>query len=215
MTLAQRFNSALRRVPVWLVYLAGALPAFWYLYLGLTGGLGVEPIKGLEHALGLFALKLMIVVLAVTPLRKITGVSLICFRRALGLLVFFYISCHLAVWLFLDVQIWDQIWADIVKRPYITIGMAGFTLMIPLAITSNNWSCRKMGALAWKRLHWLTYPVAVLGGVHYVMLVKGWQIEPLIYLGTICTLLVIRVWRPKTRASTSCAQSRAEIPTRQ
>jgi len=208
---AQSVNGVLRRVPSWPVYIVGAFPAFWYLYLGLTGGLGVEPIKGLEHALGLFGLKLMIAVLAVTPLRKFTGVSLICFRRALGQLVFFYICSHLVVWLFLDVQIWRQIWTDILKRPYITIGMAGFLLMIPLAITSNNWSCRKMGAIAWKRLHWLTYPAAILGAVHYVMLVKGWQIEPLIYLGIIYILLGLRVKVQNARAAAKAGKDHRTV----
>ncbi len=93
------------------------------------------------------------------------------------------------VWLFLDVQIWSQIWADIVKRPYITIGMAGFVLLIPLAVTSNNLSMRKMGPVRWRKLHKLTYPAVLLGGVHFMMLVKGWQVEPMIYLAVILGLL--------------------------
>ena len=193
MALSRTINGALRRVPVWPIYIVGAMPAFWYLYLGLTGGLGAEPIKGLEHALGLFGLKLLIVVLSVTPLRKATGISLIRFRRALGLLVFFYIACHLATWLILDVQNVDAIWKDIVKRPYITIGMVAFTLMLPLAVTSNNLSVRKIGPVLWRRVHWLTYPVAMLGAVHYVMLVKGWQIEPLVYLTIVVALLMMRL----------------------
>lgn len=193
MSISQSVNGALRRVPAWVLYIVGPLPAFWFLYLGLTGGLGVEPIKALEHELGEFALKLVIVVLAVTPLRRFTGVSLIKFRRALGLVLFFYVTCHLIVWLFLDVQIWKHIWADILKRPYVTMGMASFVMMIPMAITSNNWSIRKMGPTRWKRLHWLMYPAALLGGVHFVWLVKGWQIEPLVYLAIIAVLLLARV----------------------
>jgi sulfoxide reductase heme-binding subunit YedZ len=135
---------------------------------------------------------MLIAVLAVTPLRNLTDVSLIRFRRAMGLLTFYYIAAHLAVWLFLDVQIAAQIWADIVKRPYITIGMAGFVLMLPLAITSNNLSIRKLGP-RWRRLHKLIYPVALLGAVHFVMLRKGWQVEPLLYLGGIALLLALRL----------------------
>ena len=191
--LARSINGALRRVPTWPVYLIGALPPFWYLYLGFTGGLGVEPIKELEHRLGLLGLQMLIATLAVTPLRRFTGISLLKYRRALGLLAFYYITCHLLVWLVLDVQILDEIWADIVKRPYITIGMAGFVLLIPLALTSNNLSVRKMGPMAWKRLHQLFYVAAILGSLHYVMLVKGWQIEPLLYMGAIIGLLVMRI----------------------
>lgn len=193
MTLAQRINGGLRSLPVWPVYVIGALPPVWWFYLGITGGLGVEPIKELEHRLGLLALQVLIVTLAVTPLRDLTGVSLVRYRRALGLLAFYYIVCHLLVWLVLDVGILSQIWADIVKRPYITIGMVGFVLLIPLAATSNNWSIRKLGPGAWKRLHQLSYVAAVLGAVHFVMLARGWQVEPLAYLGTILVLLVLRL----------------------
>lgn len=192
MTLAQTINGALRKLPVWPIYVAGALPPVWYFYLGLTGGLGVEPIKEFEHRLGILGLQMLIAVLAVTPLRNLTNISLIRFRRAMGLLTFYYIAAHLAVWLFLDVQIAAQIWADIVKRPYITIGMAGFVLMLPLAITSNNLSVRKLGP-RWRKLHKLVYPVALLGAVHFVMLRKGWQVEPLLYLAGIALLLALRL----------------------
>ena len=200
MTAAQRINLRLKRVPAWPIYVVGALVPVWYFYLGLTGGLGVDPVKAMEHALGERALQLLIVVLAVTPLRDATGVSLIKFRRALGLVTFWLVCCHLAVWLILDVQILSQIWADILKRPYITIGMAAFLLMIPVAVTSNNLSIRKLGPKRWKRLHQLTYICAVLGAVHFVMLVKGFQIEPLIYLGIVLALLATRLPRPMKRA---------------
>ena len=200
MTTTQRINLQLKRVPAWPIYVAGALVPFWYLYLGLTGGLGVDPVKAMEHALGERALQLLIVVLAVTPLRDVTGVSLVKFRRALGLVTFWLVSCHLAVWLILDVQILSQIWADILKRPYITIGMLAFVLMVPVAITSNNLSIRKLGPKRWKRLHQLTYACAALGAIHFVMLVKGFQIEPLIYFGIVLALLAMRLPRPLKRA---------------
>lgn len=187
-------NTALRRVPVWLVYLVGALPPVWFLYLGLTGGLGVEPIKALEHELGELALQAVILGLAVTPLRGMIGLNLIRFRRAIGVLTFYYVSAHLLVWLVLDVQILGQIWADILKRPYITVGMGAFLMLLPLAVTSNNLSVRKLGA-RWRKLHRLVYPAAILGGVHYVMLEKTWQPEPLIYLGVILGLLAWRVMK--------------------
>ncbi len=196
MSLPQSVNARLRRVPAWPVYLVGVLPVFWFFYLGLTGGLGPEPIRALEQELGRLSLQVLIAVLAVTPLRKFTGISLLKFRRALGLLVFFYVAVHLAVWLFLDVQIWNQIWKDIVKRPYVTIGMVGLVLMVPLAMTSNDWSLRRLGAGSWRRLHRLTYVAAVLGAVHFVMLRKGWQLEPILYLLAIVALLAARVrWR--------------------
>jgi len=192
MTLSQTINGGLRRLPTWPVYVVGVLAIVWYFYLGFTGGLGPEPIRALELRLGKLGIKLLIAVLAVSPLRRFAGINLLKFRRALGLLVFIYIAVHLAVWLFLDVQAWDRIWADIVKRPYITIGMAGFALMIPLALTSNNISLRRLGAARWRGLHRLTYVVAVLGAVHFVMVRKGWQLEPLLYLLVIVALLAVR-----------------------
>ncbi|MBC55459.1 MAG: protein-methionine-sulfoxide reductase heme-binding subunit MsrQ [Confluentimicrobium sp.] len=196
----ERVNTALRRVPAWVLYIVGPLPALWFLWLGLTGGLGVEPIRGLEHELGQFALKLMIAGLAITPLRRLAGLNLIRYRRAIGLLAFFYVLLHLAVWLFLDLQSWGLIRADILKRPYITIGMLAFVLMIPLALTSNNRSVRKLGP-SWRRLHRLTYPAVLLGAIHFVMLVKGWQAEPLVYLAVILGLLALRLRRAPRRAA--------------
>jgi len=186
-----RLNGLARKVPTWLVYILCLLPVPWLLYLAQTGGLGVEPIKELEHELGEIALQLLIVGLAVTPMRRYVGVNLIKFRRAFGLLAFTYVSLHLLVWLVLDVGILSQIWADIIKRPYITIGMAGFLCLLPLALTSNNLSIRKLGP-KWRKLHKLTYLAVLLGGVHYIWLVKGFQIEPFVYMAVIIGLLALR-----------------------
>lgn len=190
---ADRINGVLRRLPVWPVYVLGVLPPVWFLYLGLTGGLGPEPINALERRLGEIGLQALIAALAVSPLRRFTGVSLLRFRRAIGLVAFFYVSCHLLVWLVLDVGNVERIWADIVKRPYITIGMAGFVLLVPLALTSNDWSVRRLGAAVWRRVHWLAYPATVLGALHFAMLVKGWQVEPFLYLGAVLALLAARI----------------------
>lgn len=194
--IADRLNTVARRVPVPLVYAAGAAPAVWLLWLAVSGGLGVEPIKELEHRLGEIALQLLVGGLAITPLRRFAGVNLIRFRRAIGLLAFAYVLLHLLVWLVLDVQILSQIWADIVKRPYITVGMAAFVLMVPLALTSNNRAVRALGA-RWRRLHRLTYGVVLLGALHYLMLVKGFQWEPVIYLGAVVVLLALRLPLPQ------------------
>ena len=191
-----RLNTIARRVPTWVVYIVGLLPIPWLLFQAQTGGLGAEPIKALEKELGLLALQLLIAGLAITPARRYLRLNLIKFRRALGLLAFIYVSLHLLVWLVLDVGILSQIWADILKRPYITIGMAGFACLFPLAATSNNFSIRKLGA-TWRKLHRLTYLAAILAGVHFIWLVKGFQIEPLLYMAAILALLVLRL--PKRR----------------
>ena len=187
-----RINQLLRKVPTWLVYIVGLIPVPLFLYLARTGGLGREPIKAFEHELGELALKLIIVGLAITPLRWVVGLNLIKFRRAIGVLAFTYVALHLLVWLVLDVGILSQIWADILKRPYITIGMVGFVVMIPLAGTSNKWSVKRLGG-KWRRLHQLTYLAAALGGVHFILIAKGIQLEPLIYMAIILFLLAYRL----------------------
>ena len=196
MTLIQRINIALGRVPSWLVYIVSVFPPVWLFWLGTTGGLGVEPIKELEHKLGELALQLMILTLAVRPIYDWIGINLMKHRRAIGVVTFFYVFLHLLVWLVLDVGILSEIWADIVKRPYITVGMGAFALMLPLTITSNNFSLRKLGPQKWKRLHKLSYLVAFLGALHFVMLARGFQLEPLIYMGIVLILLATRLRLP-------------------
>jgi sulfoxide reductase heme-binding subunit YedZ len=180
-------------VPAEVLYILCAIHIGWLFWLAASGQMGAEPIKALEHAYGLTALKLILAVLAITPLLKRTRLNLVRFRRALGVSAFVYVLAHLMVWLALDVQVPGLIWAEIVKRPYITVGMAGFALLLPLAVTSNDWAVRRMGGAAWRSLHRLAYPAAVLGAVHFVMLRKGFQIEPLVYLLLIVALLLLRV----------------------
>jgi len=197
MTLIQRLNIGLRRIPPWTLYFVGVIPLIWLFWLAATGGLGFEPIKELEHRLGELALQMLIVVLAIRPLYDRIGVNLMAFRRALGLVTFLYVFAHMLVWLVLDVGILSEIWADILKRPYITVGMASLVLMIPLAMSSNNLSLRKMGPKRWRLLHRLTYPAAFLGALHYVMLARGFQWEPLMYLGVVVLLLGLRLRLPR------------------
>jgi len=194
-------NAAVRRVPTWGVYALGLLPVPWLFWRAATGALGVEPVEALEHAYGELALQFLVAGLCITPLRRFAGVNLIRFRRALGLVAFAYVVAHLAVWAVLDVQSVARVWADIVKRPYITVGMAAFVLMLPLAATSTDRAIRRMGPVAWRRLHRITYGVALLGGVHFLMQAKGFQLEPLLYLGAVVGLLLVRV-RGRVQAPT-------------
>ena len=201
--LVRTINSGLRKVPVWTLYILLPLPAIVAVYLAISGQLGAEPIKELEHELGSVALKLLIISLAITPLLKFAKINLVKFRRIIGLAAFFYVFVHLLVWLVLDVQVISHIWADIVKRPYVTVGFAGFLLMVPLAVTSNNWSVRKLGP-TWRTIHRLTYAAAILGGIHYIMLVRGFQLEPLIHMAVILAFLAARFpqwWKEWVRRS--------------
>ena len=186
-----RMNQSLRSLPPWMLYVVAAIYPVWLFYSGVTGGLGVDPVKAMEQDMGRKALQLIIAGLCITPLRRYAGLNLMRFRRAIGVIAFFYVLLHLLIWLVLDVQILAMVWADIVKRPFVTIGMAGFALLLPLALTSNNWSLRRLGR-SWNRLHRLVYVAAVLGALHFTILVKGFQIEPLVYLGVVLALLALR-----------------------
>jgi sulfoxide reductase heme-binding subunit YedZ len=197
MDVAASLNGALRRVPTWAVYGLGLVPLAVLVWQALSGGLGIDPVKTLEHQLGLTALQLLLAGLLVTPLRRWTGVNLIRYRRAIGLLAFLYAALHLLVWLLLDLQLrWSEIGADLVKRPYVIAGMLGFACLVPLALTSNGWSVRRLGAAAWQRLHRLTYVAALLAALHYLLLVKVWSAEPVLYALAAAGLVALRwLWR--------------------
>ena len=194
-------HKAVRVIPAWTIYVLGTSYAVWLFYLGLTNQLGPEPVNSLEREYGEVALKLLVLGLAISPLRNLIGINLIKFRRAIGLTAFFFVVAHLSVWAVLDVQSFDRIWADILKRPYITIGFIGFLALLPLALTSNNRSLRRLGPVLWNKVHLLTYPAVLLAVAHYIWLVKGFPLEPFVYLAVIVALLALRfVPRRKSRA---------------
>ena len=188
-----RANALARRVPTWSVYLLGLVPLGFLVWGALTGGLGVEPVKAIEHRLGELGLQFLLASLAITPLRRI-GLNLIRFRRALGLLAFFYVAMHLVAWVWLDMGLrWAEMAADLVKRPYVILGMVGFVAMIPLAATSWNGAIKAMGPIAWRRLHRLAYLAILAGVLHLVLLTKVWTVEILVYAGLALALLVLRL----------------------
>jgi sulfoxide reductase heme-binding subunit YedZ len=194
-------NTVARKIPTWLVYLLYVLPIPYFFYSAQTGGMGVEPINALEREMGQITLQLIIIGLAITPLRKYLGLNLLKFRRAIGVLAFSYVVVHLGIWVLLDMNLrWGQMWADIWKRPYITIGMVAFLMMIPLAITSNNLSVRKLGGATWRKLHKLMYLIAPLGAVHFIMVQKVWEVEPMLYLVVILALLATR-YKPSRKTA--------------
>jgi methionine sulfoxide reductase heme-binding subunit len=188
-----RLNSLARRVPTWVVYGLGAVPFAFIVWGAFFGGLGVDPVKTIEHRLGELGLQFLLASLAITPLRRL-GLNLIRFRRALGLLAFFYVALHLLAWIWLDMGLrWSEMAADLVKRPYVIVGMVGFVALLPLALTSTNAAIRRMGPQAWNRLHKLAY-VAILAGVlHLVLLSKVWTVETLVYAGLAIGLLAVRL----------------------
>ena len=190
-----QINRALRRVPTWTVYLLGTLPLLWIIFETLTGAIGVDPVKGIEWALGLWAIRLLIATLCITPLRWL-GLNLVRFRRQIGLVAFAYVVLHFTAWLTIDMGLrWSQIIPDLYKRWYILIGMAALLCLIPLAITSNNASIRQLGALNWNRLHKLAYLATALGAVHFLMIGKVYTVQVLVYASIVAVLLLARVWK--------------------
>lgn len=170
---------------------------FWQVFSEADiDALGADPVAEIEHRLGIWALRLLLVTLAVTPLRQITGQPLLIrFRRMLGLYVFAYASLHFSAWLVLDLRgYWTLLFEEIVKRPYITVGFAAWLLLVPLAITSTKGWMRRL-ARNWGRLHKLVYAVAVLAVLHFWWIVKSDIREPLLYAGILALLLGWRLWR--------------------
>lgn len=167
--------------------------------------LGADPVAAITHGTGDWALRLLLLGLALTPLRRLTGQPWpIRFRRLVGLYAFFYASLHLATYVVLDLgQYWGQILDDIVKRPYITVGFAAWLLLVPLALTSTRGWMRRLGR-RWGQLHTLVYAVGVLGVLHFLWLVKSDLREPLVYAGILALLLGLRLWwklrRPAAQA---------------
>jgi sulfoxide reductase heme-binding subunit YedZ len=188
-----------RRIVKPLVFLLCLSPAAW-LVAGLVGmsgaSLGANPVEKIQDTLGIWGLRLLLVTLAVTPLRELSGwPRLLAFRRMLGLYAFFYIALHFLFYLFVDQAFdWRQLAADIAKRPYITVGFTAFLLLVPLALTSTKRAMRRLGR-RWQKLHRLVYVATVLGCVHYWWQVKADVREPLVYAAIAAVLLGWRLYR--------------------
>jgi sulfoxide reductase heme-binding subunit YedZ len=179
-----------------LLFVSCLVPLGRLVWLGTHDGLGANPVEFLIRSLGTWTLVLLLATLTVTPLRRLTGWNaLIRVRRMLGLFAFCYASLHFLAYAGVD-QFFDlrAIVADVVKRPYITIGFSCFLLLIPLAATSTNAMQRRLGGRRWLKLHRLVYAIAIGGVVHYWWLVKKDITQPLIYALLLALLLGLRLW---------------------
>jgi sulfoxide reductase heme-binding subunit YedZ len=189
------------------------IPAVWVAsaiasdLLGVTRLLGSNPIKEAEHFTGRWVLRFLAVTLAVTPIRRTLGWNwLQRYRRMFGLFAFAYAVLHLSIYFFLDLELaWGDLWADIVKRPYITIGMAAFVMLVPLAVTSTAKMVKRLGGKRWAALHRLIYGIVVLGTIHFWMAVKRDITLPLIFALIFAVLLGYRVVEWRRRRSRSAA----------
>ncbi len=194
--MARSTARAWQSAGVWALYAIGFVPAVWYFYLGATGQLPGNSVKVFEHLLGIWALRFLLASLTITPLRDLVGVNLLRYRRALGLLAFYYVVMHFSTYLLLDQNLnFAEIGTDIAKRPFIMIGMACLVLLIPLAATSNRFSIRRLGT-RWNRLHKLSYLIVLGGATHYAMAVKVVTAEPFLYLLLAALLVGYRPLRP-------------------
>ncbi|HZG19706.1 MAG TPA: protein-methionine-sulfoxide reductase heme-binding subunit MsrQ [Herbaspirillum sp.] len=186
---------------LWWVFLALTLvPLVRLVVFGFTGGLGANPLEFITHSTGDWTLYLFCITLAVTPLRKITGLNwLVRMRRMLGLMAFFYLCLHFMTFVWFD-HFFDlsEIWKDIVKRPFITVGVLALVLSIPLAITSTNGMVRRLGGKRWQALHRLVYVIVPLGVLHYWWDKAGKNLiaQPLLFAVLVGVMLALRlIWR--------------------
>lgn len=182
--------------------------AFARLALGIDPqALGPDPVAQIEHRTGDWALRFLLITLAITPLRRITGrAQLIRYRRMLGLFAFFYATLHVAAYVFVDLglEYWSEILREIAKRPYITVGFAGWVLLIPLAVTSTKGMMRRLGR-RWGLLHRAVYAIGVLAVLHYLWQVKWGNtiavVQPVVYAAILVVLLAFRVPWGKLRGT--------------
>ncbi len=189
------------KYPVIAVSLLPALWIFFALWSDLTRNtrlLGANPVKAMEHFMGEWNIRFLVLTLAVSPAIKLTGWGwLIRYRRIFGLLAFLYIFLHLSIYFVLDVELSGALLVEDVKeRLYITLGMTGFLLLVPLAITSTKGWIKRLGNKRWNRLHWLIFPAVVLGLIHYYMAVKRDIREPLFYALIFGVLFWYRLRKP-------------------
>ncbi len=196
MSFKQLSRNAVSRVKA-VLFAAALLPLARLVVLGFSDGLGANPIEFVIRSNGTWALTFLLVTLSITPLRKLTGANwLVQLRRMLGLYAFFYALLHMASYVWLD-QWFDvaAISKDIVKHPFILAGFSAFVLLIPLAATSTNAMMKRLGR-NWQKLHYLVYPIALLGVLHYFWLVKKDITQPVIYAVILAILLGMRlIWR--------------------
>jgi sulfoxide reductase heme-binding subunit YedZ len=192
------------------LFVLALVPLATLVWDGFAGALGANPIETITHRTGDWTLRLLLITLAVTPLRRLSGWhELVRLRRMLGLYAFFYALLHFATYVWLDQGLnLRDILEDISKRPYVTLGFTAFLSMVPLALTSTHAMIRRLGGARWRKLHQLVYLAAVAGATHYLWLVKADTREPLIYLAILATLLGLRLpligrWHPLRTTSAS------------
>ena len=195
------------------LYLAAVLPLAWLVFALFTGLVMGDQVKFMQHVTGDTVLTCLMLTLAVTPLRRLTGWNeIIRVRRLIGLTAFWYACLHLTTYLVFDQSLdVGEIAADIRKHPWVLVGFTGFLCLIPLAVTSTNGWIRRLGGKRWQRLHRLVYVAAVAGVLHYFWLVKKDVTYPLIYGVVLLVLLLVRLWWAVDRARARRTPRRRDV----
>ena len=193
-----KFRAIFKHLPVSLLYLILLIPIPLYFYWGIVNQLGPDPLKFLEHKYGELGLVFLLITLSISPLLRFAKFNLMKFRRCVGLVAFFYVISHICVYFFLDIGLsMDLLLSDLQKRYYIIAGFFAFITLIPLALTSNNFSVRKLNIRIWNKIHSFVYVAIILSIFHFILMSKTWTGE--LYFYTLVTVIILALKLKRTK----------------
>ena len=192
------FSALFRSLPISLLYCILLIPIPLYFYWGIANQLGPDPLRYLEHKYGELGLIFLLITLSISPLLKFAKINLVKYRRCTGLVAFYYIVSHVSVYLFLDIGLsMDILFSDLQKRYYIIAGFFAFITLIPLALTSNNFSLRKLNIRTWNKIHSFVYVAIILSIFHFILMSKTWTGE--LYFYTLVTVIILALKLKRTK----------------
>ena len=193
-----KFRVIFKHLPVSLLYLILLIPIPLYFYWGIANQLGPDPLRFLEHKYGELGLVFLLITLSISPLLRFAKINLMKFRRCVGLVAFYYVISHICVYFFLDIGLsMDLLLSDLQKRYYIIAGFLAFITLIPLALTSNNFSLRKLNIRIWNKIHSFVYVAIILSIFHFILMSKTWTGE--LYFYTLVTVIILALKLKRTK----------------
>ena len=193
------FNTLFRSLPVHLVYFFLLIPIPFYFFLGVANQLGPDPLRTLEHKYGELGLIFLLVTLSISPILRYLKINLVKFRRCIGLVSFYYIVSHVCIYVFLDIGLsLEMLMSDLKKRYYIIAGFFAFITLIPLALTSNKYTIRRLKVRTWKKIHNFIYIAIILSIFHFILMSKTWTGELYFYTTVTVIILILKIKETKT-----------------
>ena len=193
-----KFRAIFKHLPVSLLYLILLIPIPLYFYWGIVNQLGPDPLRFLEHKYGELGLVFLLITLSISPLLRFAKINLMKFRRCVGLVAFYYVISHICIYFFLDIGLsMDLLLSDLQKRYYIIAGFFAFITLIPLALTSNNFSLRKLNIRTWNKIHSFVYVAIILSIFHFILMSKTWTGE--LYFYTLATVIILALKLKRTK----------------